>query len=83
MSEYIDKEKLLDALNKFAPEHYNASVNQFITKFPAADITAVIKCKNCRWWDKYKGSLQGRCALHSISPTGNWYCANGKRKEEE
>lgn len=41
MAEYIDKNGLIKALNKFAPEHYNALVNQLITKYPAADVVEV------------------------------------------
>ena len=38
MNEYINKKGLIEALNKFAPEHYNALINQLITKYPASDV---------------------------------------------
>lgn len=38
MAEYIDRNGLIEALNKFAPEHYNALINQLITKYPTADV---------------------------------------------
>lgn len=43
----------------------------------------IVLCRDCRWWQKYKGGLQGRCALHEINPTGAWFCANGQKLEGE
>ena len=40
-----------------------------------------IRCKDCEWWTKQKDSLQGRCALMQMYPTGGWFCANARRKE--
>ena len=34
MAEYINRAELIENLNKFAPEHYNALINQLITKQP-------------------------------------------------
>ena len=36
----------------------------------------VIRCRDCGWWEKQADSLQGRCSLLGIYPTGSWYCAN-------
>lgn len=82
MNEYIDKEGLLDALNKFATEQYNALVNMLITNYPTADVTEVVRCENCEFWIKQKDSAQGECLLSGNYPTGKWYCANGRRKEQ-
>lgn len=38
MSDLISRERLLNDLNKFAPEHYNALVNDIIMKQPSAGI---------------------------------------------
>ena len=39
----------------------------------------LVRCKNCRWWHKHgTASLQGRCELFRMYPTGEWFCANGK-----
>lgn len=48
---------------------------------PEANVVEVVRCKDCMWWEKQNDSLQGRCALLGSYPTGNWYCANGERKE--
>ena len=39
----------------------------------------LITCKDCYWWTKQEDSLQGRCDLMGIYPTGGWYCGNAKR----
>lgn len=81
MSRYIDKDKILDNLNWFAPEPHKDSISSFIEEQPEADVVEVVRCKDCMWWEKQNDSLQGRCVLLGSYPTGNWYCANGERKE--
>lgn len=46
MAEYINRAELIENLNKFAPEHYNALINQLITKQPTADVMEV---KHGKW----------------------------------
>ena len=41
MAEYIDRNELIENLKKFAPEYYNALINQLITKQPTADAIEV------------------------------------------
>lgn len=55
----------------------------FIEAIPAADVRPVVLCRNCDFWDKQKDSAQGRCALHRSYPTGAWFCADGKPKEQQ
>jgi hypothetical protein len=40
----------------------------------------IVKCKDCEWWTRQTCSVQGRCALLGIYPTGAWYCGNARRK---
>ena len=40
----------------------------------------IIRCKDCEWWKKQKDSLQGRCELMQMYPTGAWYCGNAQRR---
>ena len=46
MADYINRASLINHLNTFAPEHYNALVNDLILKEPAAD---VIERKKGKW----------------------------------
>lgn len=40
----------------------------------------IIYCEDCVWWEKQKDSLQGRCDLMQMYPTGAWYCGNAQRR---
>ena len=40
----------------------------------------IIRCKDCEFWTKQKDSIQGRCALHKMYPSGNWYCGTARRR---
>ena len=40
----------------------------------------IIRCKDCDWWAKQEESLQGKCTLLQIYPTGGWFCGNARRK---
>ena len=45
------------------------------------DAVEVVRCKDCKFWQKQKDSLQGRCIPSDNYPTGEWYCANGELRE--
>lgn len=59
MAEYINRAELIENLNKFAPEHYNALINQLIIKQPAADVAEV---KHGEWLNVLF-TQQYRCSL--------------------
>ncbi len=44
------------------------------------DVVEVVRCKDCDWWTKQDDSLQGRCALLQIYPTGGWFCGSAERE---
>lgn len=46
MSRYIDKDKILDDLNWFAPEPHKDSISSFIEEQPEAD---VVEVKHGKW----------------------------------
>ena len=41
----------------------------------------IVRCKDCDWWTKQEDSLQGRCALLQMYPTGGWFCGSARRRE--
>ena len=55
MPEYIERESLIENLNKFAPEQYNALVNMLIEKQPTADVVEAMHSK----WEAghYEGGI--------------------------
>ena len=56
MAEYIKREALIENLNKFAPEQYNALVNMLIEKQPTAD---VVEVKHGEWHLLYNCANEG------------------------
>ena len=88
--EYIDRAALIENLNRFAPEHYNALINMLITKQPAVDVVEVVRCKDCKYFDPWFGDV-GICRLHSftaepepsdVTMNSGDFCSYGERKEE-
>lgn len=54
-----------------------------LTHLSPIDAVEVCRCRDCYWWSKQDASLQGRCSLLGIYPTGSWYCANGQRRSTD
>lgn len=70
-----------------------SAVLRYIEKIPSADL---IRCEDCKWWDKDDGSPYGYClAMKHGYITANWeigiyrrykgdfYCADAEREEED
>jgi hypothetical protein len=76
MPEYIEREALLENLNKFAPECYNALVEHLIRKQPTADVAEV---KHGKW---IKAGCSEKDGNANCSECGHWdwsdcnYCSN-------
>lgn len=86
--EYIERNDLIKNLNYFAPEHYSVLVNDLITKQPTIDVAEVVRCRDCKYYDK----KYHQCKLHSEEPdqysTGfifnmqeDDFCSYGERRE--
>ena len=68
--------------SEYADDYVSYSKTE-IDNAPTIDAVQVVRCKDCKWWTKQEASIQGRCALAGIYPTGGWYCGNGKREDNE
>lgn len=87
MARYIDAEELINNLNKFAFESFNALINSLILKQPTADVQEVKHGK----WKKAMPRRKGRNATYRCSCCGqlrssyyndvqNWeYCPCGAK----
>lgn len=49
MAEYIDRDVLIDNLQKFAPHCYNVATNNIIVGMPKADVAPVVHS----YWESY------------------------------
>ena len=76
MSDLIDRQSLLDNLNRFAPEKYNALVNDLIMKEPAVQPEA-IRCRDCRFND---GTAY--CVFHFRDVKGEDFCSWAERRTD-
>lgn len=60
-----------------------------------ADVVAIVRCKDCKWWDKKDDAPYGYCMAmkHGFVSShweigiyrtykGDFYCADGERREE-
>ena len=91
----IDADAMLETLKRKYPQWYTGKpkdswmhyawlvYHRAVENAPTVDAVPVVKCKDCKWWTKQEESIQGRCALAGIYPTGGWYCGNGERKDDD
>ena len=76
MAEYINRAELIENLNKFAPEHYNALINQLITKQPTADVVKVVRCKDCKRCYEKRTKRNNQLMRFCMRMDGNEYQVN-------
>lgn len=88
MAEYIEREALLtDICNDMCGLKYtgvceNCRIVALIADTPAADVSRVVRCKDCKhsWED-----IGGLCCSHRVcidlNVPNDFYCAYGERKD--
>lgn len=70
------------------------SVVAFLKEQPTIEAVEVVRCKDCRWWDKKENSNYGYChAIKHCHYSKNWeiliyrtypedfFCADGERRD--
>lgn len=84
MSDLISKQKVCEVLARFAPENYTQLVEMLVVKLPAVDAVAVVRCKDCKWYERIMYSKDFRCCriggMEVTEP--NDFCSLGERREE-
>lgn len=95
MAEYIEREALQAALMRkrcgVATQRYTEGwndcllrVKSMVSTAPVADVAPVVRCKDCEYsYDEisYLCCSHGVCVNCEVPP--NFYCAAGKRKEND
>lgn len=83
MPDYISREAAVRAID--VPNVYHgiiAPLQEVLCDIPAADVAPVVRCWECKFihlgWCMNEDSI---CYCGKV--TSNWYCADGKRKEDE
>lgn len=95
MDDLISRQAAIDAIQErmdsfrhadceWAMNAYNGACEcaGAIKSLPSAQ-PEVIRCKDCKWWTKQKDSIQGRCDLMQMYPTGEWFCGNAQERRTD
>ena len=97
--EYIKRESAIEAIENDCSElvyYTKEDAIQCVRAIPAADVTEVVRCRECKYWGDEAGELQrsdgvlfARCKVHNYlldgrhtgwCPTENDFCSYGERK---
>ena len=55
---------------------------QTILNLPSADVVPVVRCKDCKHWERDVIFQDGWCrGRHQPNP--NWFCADGERRTDD
>ena len=48
-----------------------------------SDYAPVVRCKDCRWWDKEQSAdgFNGFCVNTGMCSAPDWFCADGERRD--
>lgn len=76
MAEYIKREAAIDLITR---RYENPEIcTQEINSIPAADVAPVVRCKNCRSYNKPK---TGWCEVHLDREHPDDFCGYGEQKD--
>ena len=49
---------------------------------PVVDAVPVVRCRDCECWYPEEDDDYGHCRRYDFWTSENWYCADGKRRED-
>lgn len=94
MAEYIKREALQAALQRKKAGAANARYTDgwndclmrcksMVSRFPAADVAPVVRCKDCQYWQDNNGGYPNEeCRWREDeTPDADDFCSYGKRKD--
>lgn len=89
MTEYIEREATIDFIKNNTPtingETTMECVERSLKNVPAADVVEVVRCKDCKQWQRNVGfidSPNGHCFYLDIEMNGSDFCSYGEKKKE-
>lgn len=80
MPEYINRNELVENLDKFAHEHLTPLIRTLIEKQPTADVAEVVRCSECKKWKINPNNLYGGYCRHCEGASIDHFCSYGERK---
>ena len=96
-NDLINRQAAIDAVSEacFELRGVFGRCEDALKALPTVDAVPVVRCKDCKWWDKKHDSPYGYCkAMKHGFVSSNWeiriyrtykgdfYCADGERPEE-
>ena len=83
MTEYIERDALLDDISAAVKhrgmgEIIGQTLMRYVKRQPAADVAPVVRCKNCRSYNKPK---TGWCEVHLDREHPDDFCGYGEQKD--
>lgn len=87
MAEYIDREAVVNLLRAEAvrgatPYHIGLyAAARAVEYIPAADVREVVLCKECVHFQKFRPH-DGFCKIDGMLWNNDFFCANGRKREE-
>lgn len=79
MTDYIRREDALKALQN----NFYSTAMDIINRVPPADVTEVVRCKDCKHWQRHTGvvdSPNGHCFALETCTNGTDFCSYGERQ---
>lgn len=85
MSDLINRRVAIKAIadlpncyNGFSDTYDKAYIIGVLEELPTVDAVPVVRCKDCRFGRETCGNIECNGEYHGY----DWYCPNGKKKEE-
>lgn len=91
MPRYIDADKFVNIINSLNTVQgslsavYITDVIQALYTVPTADVQEVVRCKNCRFFDKYDKveDFDGQCVVRDCETDKEEFCSYGSKRDDE
>ena len=82
MTDYISRQAAKDAFMKATADGDKVEFCWWVLdKLPIIDAVPVVRCKDCKRHNAKAGKLY-RCDLLNVWHDGDFFCANGERRED-
>ena len=90
MSRYIDADKALEDADTIDPKYKTLieQVKRIINAQPTADVTEVVRCKDCKYWvcalkvhQFLRDELMSQCEINKHYRLGRDFCSYGERED--
>lgn len=80
--------RISELAERYGAKPTQARYDALIEGIKASDksIVSVVRCKECKYYQKVYGGVPlrevGHCICHSFETVPEWFCADGERKDD-